>query len=422
MSQMSLGGGIPQEPITAEERQLKSERKRILAYVRQYERNPGSFNETMTAQVEKLALQYQVPFRRIVPKASGLQNTGAFLGGLADSVVFDLLPDKWYSSESTRTAKNVGKIGGAGAQIAAALALAPFTGGGSLALGAKGIGSAATAARATLGAASGLGKVGAGIKGLGTLGKGALVSSARGLAKLPVGRMTTGAINMGRGALQPYGVNKGWQWAKAAQATATRKTQAQVLKKARSAVANSGNLEEVVTGANLTKKQIASMTKMINRTYGKNSKVAKEYLKQLNTAVTSGPVNLQGLSPEQLINMANKFNAGWKVNSVNIKKIFLKAGINRPSKSQVKLITEHLKSKNITKLDDSAVKEIIKLAQKKGSTVLPDPSFADIDKWQALGSLGLGAGSLSMLNKREPSREEKEAAMNDPFNMQQPSL
>ena len=403
-SQMSLTGGVAEAPITAEERQLKNERKRVLAYMRQYERNPQSFNNTMITQMERLATQYQIPFQRQVPKAGFGKNALAFGGGLADSVLFDLMPDKWYSDESTRTAKNVGKIGGAGAQIAAALALAPFTGGGSLALGAKGIGGAATAARATLGAASGFGKVGAGIKGLGTLGKGALVSSARGLSKLPLGRMTTGAINMGKGALQPYGVNKGWAWAKNAQESALRTQQAKILVAGRNTIKSCGNLEELVSGANL------------------GSKVGKEFLSQLNTAKTVGPVNLQGLSPDQLINMANKFNAGWKVNSVNVKKIFLKAGINRPSKAQVKLITDHLKSKNITKLDGGAVKEIMKLAQKKGSTVLPDASLADIDKWQALGSAGLGFGTLSMLNKREPSRQEKEDAMLDPFNQQQPSL
>ena len=128
MSQMALVGG-QQTPITPEERQLKNERKRVLAYIRQYERNPNAFNNTMIAQIERMALQYQIPFQRQEKTASFWENAGAFGGGLADSVAFDLIPDKWYSSEATRKAKNAGKIGGAAAQILAAVGATVLTGG-----------------------------------------------------------------------------------------------------------------------------------------------------------------------------------------------------------------------------------------------------------------------------------------------------
>ena len=106
------------------------------------------------------------------------------------------------------------------------------------------------------------------------------------------------------------------------------------------------------------------------------------------------------------------------VNAANIKKIMIKAGIKKPNKNQIAMIEDYLKGKNITKLDNTAVKEIVKLAQKKGATDLPGvASLADIDKWQAAGSLGLGLGAASMLNKREPSRQEIEDQMTDPYNM-----
>jgi hypothetical protein len=414
MGQMSLTGGQMQAPITAEERQLKNERKRVLAYIRQYERAPNNFNNTMIAQIDRMAMQYQIPFQRQEKTAGFGANALAFGGGLVDSIAFDLMPDKWYSDESTRVAKNTGKIGGAAAQIIAALVATGMTGGAA----APTLGKAAASMGTAIKGAQGLGKISAAAKGLGGVGKAALGSTARGVAKLPLGRMTTGAINAGKQALTPYGANAGWQWAKNAQTAAGRSAQAQTLVKSRQAIANTGNLEEVVSGANLTSKQVQSLTNMINRTYGKNSKIAKEYISQLNTANMSGPVNLSGLKPEQIIKMANGLDARKLVNKVNIKSALVKAGVKKPTKAQVDVIEEYLKSKNVTKLDNEAVKQIIKLAQRKGSTELPQvASLADIDKWQAATSAGLGFGALSMLNKREPSRQELEDEALDPFNV-----
>ena len=169
MGQMSLTGGQMQAPITAEERQLKNERKRVLAYIRQYERNPNNFNNTMISQIERMAMQYQIPFQRQEKTASFGANALAFGGGLADSIVFDLMPDKWYSDESTRVAKNTGKIGGAAAQIAAALIATGLTGG---------------AAAPTVGAALGnVGKAGAALASgvRGAQGLGIISAAARGL-------------------------------------------------------------------------------------------------------------------------------------------------------------------------------------------------------------------------------------------------
>ena len=421
MGQMSLTGGQMQAPITAEERQLKNERKRVLAYIRQYERAPNNFNNTMISQIERMAMQYQIPFQRQEKTASFGANALAFGGGLADSIVFDLMPDKWYSDESTRVAKNTGKIGGAAAQIAAAVAATIASGGAAAptigaALG--NVGKAGAALATGVKGAQGMSKIAQAAKGLGGVGKSVGSLGMNAIAKLPVGRMTSSAIQSGKQALTPYGANAGWNWAKNAQTAASRKVQAETLVKGRQAIANTGNLEEVVSGANLTSGQVKSLTNMINRTYGKNSKIAKEYISQLNTANMSGPINLNGLKPEQIIKMANGLDGRKLVNTANIKAALVKAGVKKPTKPQIQVIEEYLKSKNVTKLDSEAVKQIVKLAQRKGATELPTPaSLGDIDKWQAAMAGGMGFGSLSMLNKREPSRQEMEDAALDPFNV-----
>ena len=421
MNQMSLTGGQSQAPVTAEERQLKNERKRVLAYIRQYERAPNNFNNSMINQIERMAMQYQIPFQRQEKTASMGANALAFGGGLVDSVAFDLMPDKWYSDESTRVAKNTGKIGGAAAQIAAAIALTAASGGlatptlgaafGNAAKAAGGIGTAVKGAQ-------GLGKIAAGAKALGGAGKEIGKLGINAVGKLPVGRMASGAFSAGKTAITPYGAKAGWNWATGATTAAGRKAQAEVLIKSRSAINNTGSLEDVVSGVNLTNKQVGSLTNLINRTYGKNSKVAKDYISQLNTANMSGPMNLQGLKPNQIIKMANSLDGRNLVTAANIRIALVKGGVKKPTKAQIDTIESYLKSKNVTKLDNEAVKQMIKLAQKKGSTTIPEvASLGDVDKFQAALAGGLGFGALSSLNKREPSRQEMEDAATDPFNI-----
>ena len=98
LSQMSFGGG---QQVSPEERQLRNERRRVKSYIRQYERDPGTWNNTMLQQLESLALQYQIPFQRQVPEAGFGRNLAAGVIGAADALVFDAIKDDWYSSEAT---------------------------------------------------------------------------------------------------------------------------------------------------------------------------------------------------------------------------------------------------------------------------------------------------------------------------------
>ena len=45
-------------------------------------------------------------------KANMIENVGAGVGGAIDSALFGIIPDDWYSSYRTKTAKNVGKAAG----------------------------------------------------------------------------------------------------------------------------------------------------------------------------------------------------------------------------------------------------------------------------------------------------------------------
>ena len=137
---MVLGGQGGNSPISPEYRQLKNERKRVEGYIRQYQSNPNSWSTPMIASLEKLALQYQVPFQRIVPEATTGQKALAFAGGVADAIALDFMPDEWYSDESTRTAANWGKGIGTAGTIAATL------GAGAALRGAKALGSKAATA------------------------------------------------------------------------------------------------------------------------------------------------------------------------------------------------------------------------------------------------------------------------------------
>ena len=79
-----------------EERQLNNERKRIQSMVRDYQRNPKGYNAQMLASLERMATQYGIPFARAADQGNALEKTGAFVGGIVDSVLLDFIPDKWY--------------------------------------------------------------------------------------------------------------------------------------------------------------------------------------------------------------------------------------------------------------------------------------------------------------------------------------
>lgn len=388
--------------ISPEERQVRSERNRVQGLINKYYRNPSNYNPRMVQTLERMAMQYGLMFKKVIEPATTLENVGAFAGGVLDSAAFGFIPDEWYSSEKTREAANAGRIGGAGLQILGGIAAAPLTGGASLGATARGVGSAISAAK-------GLGKVGAAVKGAGKL-------ATAGAGALPVGRMTSGAISQGRKALMPYGAGQGWKWAEKGVKAAERTASSTVLKQARNAVDNAGDLSSVVKGQTLSKEQIGLLTKRITRKYGEDSKVTQNFLEQLKSSKSVG--SLDGVSPKNLIKMANSLNKRHHVKPSNIKNLLKRAGAN-DSDDNVAFIVKKLGEENITRLDEKAVGVIMKLAAEGSKQATKAAtSLGDINKWQALSAVGLGAGAASSLVDYTPSREElmRQEDPYDPYN------
>lgn len=396
--------GMVGPQITPQERQLKNERKRVQAYINSYNRNPNQWTNSMLQQLEQLSLQYQIPFKRKVQEAGAIRQSVAALGGLADSAAFGFIPDKWYSSEETRKGANIGKIGGAAAQIAAALALTAVTKGAAAPTVAKAAANFGSALRAV----RGLGTAGTALKEGAKLG-------ANVLSKGLVGRSASGAVKMGRETFAPYGAGQGWKWAKNAMQDKKFKASEDIFNQASSAIKNTGNLAKVVKGKELTPGQITMLTNQITDKYGAKSKVAKNFLAQLKNSKSVG--GLQGVTSENIVNMANSLNKNWNVNIANITKLLKKSKADASS-TNASYILSKLQEANVTKLDDEAVKVLLKLI-KGGTDKAGKLGLADVDKWGALGTLGMGAGAGMSLMDYTPSREELERQEDpyDPYNL-----
>lgn len=117
---VGLGQG-PKQPnlniMTPEEKMLRKERRRVESLIAGYNNNPSRYDNAYVLQLEQMANQYQIPFQRA--DAGVIRNAGAAVGGFIDSFLWDLVPDSWYSSDATATARKMGK--GAGLASAALL-------------------------------------------------------------------------------------------------------------------------------------------------------------------------------------------------------------------------------------------------------------------------------------------------------------
>tara|TARA_R110000824_G_scaffold17639_2_gene71151 strand:- start:790 stop:2001 length:1212 start_codon:yes stop_codon:yes gene_type:complete len=386
-----------------QEKQLRAERLRIKGYIRTYSRNPKNWSNNMIMQLEQMATQYQIPFKRQIPEASTAWKAAGVAGGIADSVALGFMPDEWYSDESNRQQANIGKIGGAAAQIAAAIGATALSGGAA----APTLAIAGKSALAAIKAAKGLGKVGQIVK------QGAKLSTIAG-GKTPLGRTASGGIVAGRKALAPFGASKGWKWAANAASADAKVASANVLSKAKSAVENSTSLSKVVKGKTLSKDDVKSLTKSITDKYGKSSKVTTDYLSQLKDSKSIG--NLSGVSTEQIVKMAQGLNPRHNVTAANVKKLLSKVGANSGD-SNVAFIVKKLGEKNISKLDSKAVTALLKLVKTPGQD-MGKVGLMDINKWEAAKAIGLGGFAASSLTDWKPSREELEKQEDpyDPYN------
>ena len=389
------------QQISPEARQLNNERKRIDSYIRSYQRNPKNWSDTMVQQLELMATQYNIPFKREVEDASALWNMAGTAGGAIDAAMFGIpgaIFGKPYEDESNRMAANIGRVGGAAASIIPAIFAAPFTKGASLAAAARGLNTAVKGAK--------------GIKGAMDVAKAAGNLGVTAASKALPGQAARYAMQTGARTLAPYGASRGWQWAKNVQKSVDRGATADVLKKAKSAIRNTDDLGAVLKGSNLNKKQISSLANVIKNKYGKNSKVAKNYIEQLGKAKVKGG-NLENVTSSQLVKMANSLNKNWNVSTANVQKLLTKAGVKGNSAADAAFITTKLREANISKLDEKAVALIIKLANKPSAAA--KVGLGDLDKWGGLMALGSGAGAVSSLTDWTPSREELEA-QEDPYN------
>ena len=385
--------------ITPEERQLKNERSRVNSFIRSYERNPDTWNPSMIASLEKLALQYQIPFRRHIPQKSVIHQAGAFLGGIADGIAFDLLPDKWYSSEGTRAAKNWGKgagvVGSAlvtgGATLGAKGALA----GGKL-LGSKALAKGATALGSGKGVAGGLGKA--------------------------VSQYTPSGIATRKG-IETVQKVKGAASVGGSKKLADSKAIIESVKKG-----NIGDVNTLLKGRSVARDSIDDVVKVVNKEFGKGSAAANKIIKNIKASTQTG-LNLGKDKIKGLVNkIAGRSESVTK--SVNVTgkemtKFITNAGRRQKmSSAEIKDLLKVMKYNNIKNLDESA--DFILNSGKSSSEILSKAmSWADLknlDKMDLAKIAGAGllttrpltgiAGSGGIT----PSRAELEADDLDIYN------
>ena len=414
--------------LSPEERMLNNERKRVSQFINQYQRNPKSFNKGMITMLEKLALQYQIPFKRVVPTAGAGAHIRAGLGGMADSIVFDLIPDSWYSDESTRTTANKAKIVGYVGQVAAAVAATALSGGAAaptIAATTAKLGAAAKGIGTGVQAASGLGKIGAAASGIGKTGVAAAKLAGRIplniAAKTPLGRLTTGTMGAAKRAMTPYGAQQGWKWATKAGETASRTTQASVLKEARNVIkTGGGSIEKVVKGTNLSPENIAALGRQIVNKYG-NKKYGTELLKQLKSGAAS-TTSVGNLSTKEMAKLVNKVNLSGNP-GVTVKRIMTVAKEAKITlkKPQAEAIVNELMRKGATTMKE-AIPHLVMMggspvAKTAAKTALRYGGFGTMDTATALGGAGVIGHVGSGLHR--PSREELESTEDpyDPYNV-----
>ena len=412
---MNLTG--PQTPISPEHRMLKNERKRVEGYIRSYQRNPSNWNKPMIASLERLALQYQIPFKRHVPTATGgaLGHAGAFAGGLADSIALGFIPDNWYSSEATRTAANVGKIGGTAAQIAAAVAATVMSGGAAaptIGAAATNLGNAARAIPGAVNAASGVAKLGAAARGLGGVAKGA----TQVVGRLPMGAMTGSAIQGARGLALPHLASRGNAWAIAHMEKDAVLAAAKAIPKVEAAVKSGKPITELIKGVNFDKTQMAAITKIIKAEHGPTGKIGKALIQELK----GNNLALQGLSPEKILSIANNMRKNAALTVANIQKAAVKGG-GKISGPKAQALVDALKAKDITKMDAESILKMMEVAGKQTKSVIPQLPLAltDMKPMEVLGA-GFPAMATAGLASQmyTPSREDLESSQDpyDPYN------
>tara|TARA_R110002020_G_scaffold246009_3_gene459738 strand:+ start:811 stop:2034 length:1224 start_codon:yes stop_codon:yes gene_type:complete len=209
-------------PETVEERSRKNERKRIMSMIRAYERNADRYSPKEVLKVQQLADMYDIPWSPTRPTPSFGQKAVAFGGGIADTAMLDMIPDKWYTAKGTEGARELGAMLG----IPIAVAAAMLTGGGTAALGAG-----AAGVRGAVGGAKGIAGLAKAIPGVGA-GLGQMAGGAAGF--LPGVAMAKAGVTGAQKVLAPmaqrYGVGTGTSFVKEGVAAATKKSKEAIIR------------------------------------------------------------------------------------------------------------------------------------------------------------------------------------------------
>jgi hypothetical protein len=284
--------GGAQQTVSNEERMMKAERKRVANLVKDYHSNPGRWQPQMVEKLKQMTDRYDMPWAPA--SATWLENLGAGVGGAADAMAFDFIPDKLYSSAKTAGAAKTGKLVG--------LAGSLLTGG------------AALKGAAALGKMGMAGKVAGGAIKYGT---------APGLA----GQFTSGAGRLLAPAAQRAGMSAPWM--KEGLKAATKGSQRKEMASLKNMIA-SGDKQgaiEILKASSFSGKRKQMMVRgTAEKLFGKKDKILKDaFIKgignsvgDLGSGVSSKFVNfLQGssthykaLNPGNVSKIAKKMKLG----------------------------------------------------------------------------------------------------------------
>ena len=371
-------------PETVEERSRKNERKRVMSMIRSYERNSDRYSPKEILKIQQLSDMYDIPWAPNRPNPTFAQKGAAFAGGILDTGMLDMIPDKWYTAKGAEGARDLGALLGIPLSVAAALLAAPSTGGGSLAGGASAIKGALSGAKGVAGLAKALPGVGAGVGQAAKAGLGMVPSV--GLAKYGMG----GAQKVLAPMMQKYGVGTGTNFVKQGVNQATRQNKTALLQELRTLKGGTNNKRavEILKDGSFGADEVRKYANMVLRGPG-----AKKNTKALVDAmVTEVGVSAGGKLSSTVITKLGQ-NAGSMVHisgpkaAKNVKRWVDRAFGSTKSVGDKKKIVQ-----NILDSDTARMKKGGKTAS---TTVKPN--------YSGLGAAALGAGGLMAgLNPTNP--------------------
>lgn len=374
-------------PETVEERSRKNERKRIMSMIRSYERNQDRYSPKEVLKVQQLADMYDIPWSPNRPKPTFAQKGAAFAGGILDTGMLDMIPDKWYTAKGAEGARELGAMLGIPLSVAAAILAAPASGGASLAGGASAVRGALSGAKGVAGLAKAIPGVGSGVGQMAKAGLGMVPSV--GLAKLGVG----GAQKVMAPMMQKYGVGTGTKFVKKGVEQAVRKNKRELIQELRTLKGGTNNKRavEILKDGAFSADEVRKYANMVLRNPGGRAPATVKPL--VDAMVTEVGVTAGGKLSSSVITKLGQ-NAGNMVKisgpraKTNVTKWVERTfGASKSAGDKQKIV------KNI--LDDEAdtVAELLMKGMRKGGKA---PSTASVKPdYSGLGAAALGGGILA---------------------------